>query len=45
MTLQVLVDLDGDGKATQGDYINMVSVPVPPDTASQEIEVPVRRIR
>ena len=45
MTLQVLVDLDGDGKATPGDYINMVSVPVPPDAAAEEIEVPVRRIR
>jgi uncharacterized lipoprotein YbaY len=45
MTLQVLVDLDGDGKATRGDYINMVAVPVPPGTAAEEIEVPVRRIR
>lgn len=45
MTLQVLVDVDGDGKATPGDYINMVSVPVSSDTASAEIEVPVREIR
>ena len=44
MTLQVLVDLDGDGTATRGDYINMVSVPVPSEGA-EEIEVPVRRIR
>jgi hypothetical protein len=45
LTLQVLVDVDGDGKATPGDYINMVSVPVSLDAAVEEIEVPVRRIR
>jgi len=45
LTLQVLVDVDGDGQATPGDYINMVSVPVPIDAAVEEIEVPVRRIR
>jgi hypothetical protein len=44
MTLQVLVDVDGDGKATPGDFINMVSVAVPP-APTIEIDVPVRRIR
>lgn len=41
-TLRVLVDLDGDGRPTRGDYVAVQAISV--RAAGAELRVPVRRI-
>lgn len=42
--LRVHVDVDGDGKVSLGDYLNMERVRVEPGAGRGEIEAPVRRV-
>jgi uncharacterized lipoprotein YbaY len=44
LTLNVLVDLDGDGKMSRGDYINMESYPVVTRGNPNVIAVRVKQI-
>jgi uncharacterized lipoprotein YbaY len=39
VTVSVLLDLDGDGHITRGDYINMESCPVTSDSAKLRVRV------
>lgn len=43
-TISVLVDLDGDGKISQGDFINMQSYPVLTFGFPDRVSVEVQRI-
>lgn len=44
-TINVHVDINGNGKIDQGDYINMESYPVPLQGSRQKIVVKVKQIR
>ena len=44
-TISVLVDLDGDGEISQGDFINMQSYPVLTFGFPNHISVEVRQIK
>jgi uncharacterized lipoprotein YbaY len=43
-TISVLVDVDGDGKVSRGDYINMVSYPVLTHGYPNRVTVRVREV-
>jgi uncharacterized lipoprotein YbaY len=43
-TVRVLVDLDGDGKISKGDFINVQSYPVMTRGAPREVAVRVKRV-
>lgn len=43
-TVSVLVDIDGDGKISQGDYISMQSYPVLTFGSPSEVTIEVKQI-
>ena len=43
-TVSVLVDIDGDGKISQGDYISMQSYPVLTFGSPSEVTIEVKKI-
>jgi hypothetical protein len=43
-TVRVLIDLDGDGASSRGDYLNTQSIPVAAGAGRTTVNVPVRRI-